>query len=110
MSISILIEDTVKFPVKGTERNAQGVEVPFTFTLVCDRLDADAVQAIVENDQRKLADFFADITQDWDGVKDADGKKLPYTADHLAALFKKPGLAALTFRTYLTEIGAKAKN
>lgn len=110
MSISILIEDTVKFPVKGTERNAQGVEVPFTFSLTCERLDADAVQAVVQDDQRKLSDFFADITSDWDGVKDADGKKLPYTTAHLAALFKKPGLAALAFRTYLTEIGAKAKN
>ncbi len=110
MSISIVIENTVKFPVKGTERNAQGVEVPFAFTLVCDRLDAEAIDAIVQADQRKLSDFFADITQDWDGVKDADGKKLPYSDETLAALFKKPGLAALTFRTYLTEIGAKAKN
>jgi hypothetical protein len=110
MSISIVVENTVKFPIKGNERNAQGVDVPFAFTLVCDRLDSDAVAAIVQDDQRKLADFFVDITQDWEGVKDADGKSLPYSAATLAALCKKPGLAALMFRTYLTEIGAKAKN
>lgn len=110
MSISIVIEDTVKFPVKGTVRNAQGDEVPFSFTMVCDRLDADAVQTVVQDDQRKLADFFAEITQAWEGVKDAEGKQLPFTAANLAALFKKPGLAAHTFRTYLIEIGAKAKN
>lgn len=110
MSISILVEDKIKFPVKGVQRNAQGVDVEFKFTLTCTRLDADAVQAVVQDDQRKLSEFFTDLTTDWDDVKDADGKKLPYSPDHLAALFKKPGLAALTFRTYLTEIGAKAKN
>lgn len=110
MSISIVVQDTVKFPVKGTERSAAGIEVPFNFSLVCDRLDADAVAAIVQDDQRKISEFFTDITQDWDGVKDEDGKKLPYSPETLLLLFKKPGLAGLVFRTYLSEIGAKEKN
>jgi hypothetical protein len=43
-------------------------------------------------------------------VRGADDKPLPYNLENLRALFRLPGLAALTFRTYLIEVGAKEKN
>ena len=50
------------------------------------------------------------IVMGWTGVKDADDKPLDYSEDNFRALCKIPGVAALAFRTYLAESGAKEKN
>jgi hypothetical protein len=111
MAIRIVISNTVKFPVTGTIKNEAGADESFTFHLTCKRLDAEAIKARVETSgDLQIADFFDEVLQDWQGVKDADGKDLPYTGEHLRALFRIPGLAGLAFTTYLREIGAKAKN
>ena len=111
MSIKIVVSDTVKFAVKGSIRNAAGVDEPFGFNLVAKRLDAEEIRARLQGqDDQPLAEFFSELVEDWSGVRGADDKPLPYNLDNLRALFKLPGLAALTFRTYLTEVGAKEKN
>lgn len=111
MSIKIIVADKLKFNVKGTIKNGAGVDEPFTFSLTCDRLDADAIQAALSaGDDAPIADFFVPITTDWHGVKDADDKPLPYSPEALHQLFKIPGVARIAFRTYLSEVGAKEKN
>jgi hypothetical protein len=111
MAIKIVVSDTVKFQVKGTIKNEAGIDEAFGFSLVCRRLDAEQIQSKLKaQEDASLADFFADIVEDWTGVRDAADKPLAYSVDNLRALFKLPGLAALTFRTYLTEVGAKEKN
>ena len=59
--------------------------------------------------QRKPS-ILADVVEDWSGVRDADDKPLPYSEDALRALCRIPGVAAVAFRTYLAEVGAKEKN
>lgn len=111
MAIKIVISDTIKFNVKGTIKNASGVDDAFTFGLTCKRLDAEQIQARLQTDtESSLVDFFADLVDDWHGVRGEDDKALPYSPDALRQLFKIPGIAGLTFRTYLAEVGAKEKN
>jgi hypothetical protein len=111
MTIKIVISDRVKFQVKGTVKNAEGVDEQFGFSLIAKRLDAEQIQnKLKSQEDQPLADFFLDIVEDWAGVRAADDKPLAYNAENLRALFKIPGLAALTFRVYLSEVGAKEKN
>ncbi len=111
MALKIVISDTVGIKVKGTINDAAGVPQPFDFGLTCTRLDADQIQAKLKNESdASTADFLGDVITGWSGVRDADDKPLPYSEDALAQLCKIPGVAALAFRTYLAEVGAKEKN
>ena len=51
-----------------------------------------------------------DVIKDWRGVKAKDSTVLPYSADAYRQLCKIPGIAAMAYRTYLGEVGAKEKN
>lgn len=109
MSISIKVDDTLRFQVKGTNKDAKGIDQPFSFWLTADRSDQDELSALVKSDD-KMIDVLVDKVTDWTDVKD-DGKQVPYSADNLRALCKAyPGLTHITFTTYLAEVGAKAKN
>lgn len=112
MAIKIVVSDTVGIKVKGAINDAAGVPQPFDFGLTCTRLDADQIQAKLApgGDDRSIADFMVDLVSGWSGVRDADNKEIPYTEDALRQLFKIPGVAGLTLRTYITEVGAKEKN
>lgn len=109
MSISLVIDNVVKFQVKGSFADRTGKDQPFSFYLTCERVDTDEVDDAVKNGAKYL-DFFLERTTDWSGVLDADKKPVPFSADALTSLFKLPGVPMLTWRRYLEEIGAKAKN
>lgn len=111
MSISIVVDNKVKFKVKGTIKNGEGVDKPFDFDLVCKRLDADEIQAKRSEDGGFVfVDFMSDLIEGWSGVKDGAGAPVPFSADAWAGLAKIPGVAALAFHAYLRENGAKEKN
>lgn len=111
MSISIVIDDKVKFRVKGCIRNGGGADQPFDFGLLCKRLSTDEI------DQQKTpegafvyADFMASVIEDWYDVKGADKQALPYSPEAWQGLCKMPGVAALAWGSYMRENGAKEKN
>ena len=111
MAIKITVSDQVGFKVKGTINDAAGVAQPFDFGLTCIRLDADQIQAKLKSDsEASITDFMADVVSAWSGVKDGDDKQLPYSEEALRQLFKIAGVAGVSFRTYLLEVGAKEKN
>ncbi len=111
MAIKIIVSDTVGFKVKGTINDAAGVAQPFDFNLTCTRLDADQIQAKLKSDsESSITDFMADVVMGWSGVKGEDDKPIPYSEESLRQLFKIAGVAAVSFRTYMTEVGAKEKN
>lgn len=111
MSIKIVISDTVGFKVKGTINDAAGVPQAFDFGLTCMRLDADQIQDKLKNDtDASITDFLCDVVSGWSGVKDADDKLVPYSEASLRQLCKIAGVAGVTFRSYLSEVGAKEKN
>lgn len=109
MSIKLKLAALVKFAVKGTYNDENGAAQSFSFSLVCDRLTGDELIKSFA-DGVKLSEAFARITKDWSDVHDEKGAPIPYTAQGLEQLFSIPGLPHLTYMTYLSESGAKAKN
>ena len=111
MAIKISVSDTVAFNVKGTINDASGIAQPFSFKLICTRLDQEQITAKLQSDtESKIVDFLCDVVEDWSGVRDDDDKPLPYSDDALRRLCKISGVGAVAFQTYLAEVGAKAKN
>lgn len=111
MAIKLTVSNKVAFKVKGTINNAAGTAEPFDFGLTCERMDQDQYAAALRDlDGRPIADFLASVTQDWTGVKDDEGKPVPYSEDALRQLCKIPGIAGVMFGAYVAEVGAKAKN
>ena len=111
MAIKIVVSDLVGFKVVGTINDEAGVSQPFDFKLTCVRLDADQITAKLkaENDA-SFTDFMVDVVRGWNGPRDENDKALEFTEAAYRQLCKIPGVAALAFRTYLKEVGAKEKN
>lgn len=110
MAIKIVISNTVKFKVKGSINEA-GIDQPFNFGLTCSRLDSEQIQSKLRSDSdASLTDFLLEVIEDWEGVRGDDDKPLTFTDANLRALCRIPGIAALMFRTYIAEVGAKEKN
>lgn len=108
MSIKITVSDTVRFKVAGTIADASGPQ-PFDFSLVARRLDAEQLRVRLDDSDTSIVDFLAEVVTGWQGVK-GDAGELPYSPDALRQLLQIPGLAALSMRSYLADVGAKAKN
>lgn len=110
MSICITaIDEKVKFTVKGSFADRTGKDQPYSFTLVCDRVDPEEIDSVLQ-EGGKFIDFFSQHTHEWAGVLDADRKPVEYSEQELAKLFKLPGLPLATWRRYMEEIAFKAKN
>ena len=111
MGIRIVIEDRVRFKVKGVIRDGNGIDQPFDFSLTCLRLDTEQIKARTSSDNDvSIVDFLADVVEDWSGVRGEDDKPTAYSEEALRTLCKIPGVAAVAFRTYLAECGAREKN
>ncbi|MFZ2309598.1 MAG: hypothetical protein WAW73_19620 [Rhodoferax sp.] len=111
MAIKIVVSDTVGIKVKGSINDAAGVPQAFDFGLTCKRLDVDQIQAKIKAESdASYTDFMVDVVTGWSAVRDADDKPEPYSEESFRQLCKIPGVAALSFRTYLNEVGAKEKN
>lgn len=111
MAIKITVSNLVKFKVRGTIKDEQGIDQPFDFSLVCERRKTDQLKDLLENSSNQtVLEFMTSVINDWDGVRDAEGKPIPYSEDNLRALFQIPGVGALAFRTYFDETSARAKN
>lgn len=109
MSICLVIDDVVKFNVKGTFTDRNGKDQAFSFTLECDRVDTDTIEDHLAQGG-KFLDFFTQHTRTWSGVLSADKSVVPFSADAIKQLFALPGVPLLTWRRYLEEIAAKSKN
>lgn len=112
MAIKIVVSNTVKFKVRGTLKDEAGVDQPFDFSLTCLRLTQEQIDArLRDNAEAPIVDFLADVVEDWSGVRDEDDKAVPYDEAALRTLCKNvAGVSRLAFHTYLSEVGAKAKN
>lgn len=110
MTIRIAVSNKVKFPVKGTFKDENGIDQPFDFTLTCKRFSTSE-----EFDQfiagKKTTAVLCELTEDWSGVKAPEGgPDLPYSVEMLQQLLALPGMHHLVYMTYLAEAGARAKN
>lgn len=112
MTIRILIADRLKVQVDGTIKDADGADEPFSFTLDCKRLDADALRAILapEAAQQSLTVLLGGLVSGWSGVSDDDGRPVPFGAEAFQSLLKIPGLASLIWAAYINQVMVKEKN
>ncbi len=110
MSINIVIEDKVTFKVTGSINTAAGIAKPFDFKLTCLRLDTEEIEQRIKDTDTSVIDFMVDVVEDWHGVRGPSDSPVPYTETAYRQLCKIPGVARVAYITYLTEVGAKAKN
>lgn len=111
MVFKIIVSDKVGFKVQGAVNDAAGVAQSFDFKLTCKRLDADQIQQKLKSDSdASITEFLVDVIENWSGPQDGEGTPLPYTEDNLRAMCRIPGVAPITFRAYMENVGAKEKN
>ena len=110
MAIDIQIDDAVRFPVKGKIFDAEGREREFHFEMDMERMDQDQFDKELANDRITVRSLVERLAKGWDGVKDKDGKDVPFGNAALKQLLRIPGLCNLIWVAYCEYAGARAKN
>ncbi len=109
MVFRLIVSDTVAVAIKGSIPNAAGLAQPFNYSLVCERLTADALRDVLLDNEIKVTEFMTGLVRDWSGIQGADGQPLDFSPDGLAMLFNIVGMAGVAFQAYLEACGAKGK-
>lgn len=93
---------TVEFPVDGGHFETETFDAIFRrvgraeFTKLADQGDVELVERVLEG---------------WEGIKDEEGKDIPYTKASLKDMLDDPYFARAIIKSYLESLeGAKAKN
>lgn len=113
MPIKIAISDKVGFEVKGKYHDEAGKPHSFAFFIVARRLDSDALNNALSDNDALVKEFVKEVACDWKGVADEDGNDIEFSAEALDRLLKTPGIPNLIFNTYLLNVAAtdaKQKN
>ena len=109
----IVVGNTVAVSVKGALTNEAGKDVPFKFTLVCKRLEADELKDALAGGETQVNEFVTSVATGWREqrlVLEADDTPAEFCPDALEALLNINGMGMLCFTAYMKEAGAKAKN
>lgn len=110
MALKLVVRNKLRVPVKGTIADENGKPVPFSFVLLCTRLNQTEVDETLKNKDESVVDFFQRVTNGWEDVLDANSQPMAFDADNLAAVLEQAGLPGVCFQAYLKEVGAAAKN
>lgn len=108
-AVAPIVRVLVKFLVSDGAK-----QLPFSFTLLCKRLEQSEVTDRVNTDAQTVREFMTDITIGWEGqtlvLEEATGQPAAFSPDALAALYEFPGAAFQAYQAYLKNFGAKEKN
>lgn len=110
MTISIKIDDTVRFPVKGKLFDKEGREREFLFELDLYRMDQDEFDRALADSGISTRALVERHARGWHGVQDAEGKDVPFGAEAFSRLLRIPGLSNLIWVAYCSHAGAREKN
>jgi hypothetical protein len=113
MAFKLAIDDKVGVRVEGKSRDKEGVEKPFSFILVCDRLTAEEMAKTVADKDETIFAFFEKVGHDWRKqtlVVDDDGKAAEFSVEALRVLMSMSGMAQLCWHSYIQQVAATAKN
>lgn len=108
----LAVEDTVEVPVKFTMK-VKGVAKLFAFTFTATRLDQDEITSRLEEKEKKIKDFMADLVTGWTGqrlVLTASDEPADFSPESLDFMLNAPGVAVVFFNAYLKNCGATEKN
>ena len=109
----IVVGNTVAVPVVGSHTDEKGKPVPFKFTLICKRLNAEELKVALDGGEAKVDEFVTDVVTGWRDqrlVLESDDSPAEFCDDALAALLNISGMGMLCFTSYMKEANAKAKN
>lgn len=109
---TLAIQNTAEVAVKFTLKDGSALKT-FAFTFSADRLEQDEISARLEDKEKKVKDFMAEVITGWSGqrlVLGSDGQPAEFKPESLAALLNVAGVAAVLFNAYLKDCGAKEKN
>lgn len=113
MSFKFAVAPVVRVPVKFQAADGQKT-VPFSFVLICKRLQQTEVSDRVNTDAQTVREFMADVVTGWEGqtlvLEEATGQPAAFSAEALVAMFEFPGVAFTAYQSYLKHFGAKEKN
>lgn len=108
LSIDDVADVTFKFTVKN-----KGVDKTHKVTLQCKRLDQEAIDALLEENERKFKGFMTAVTTGWAGqtlVLGPNGEPADFSAEALDLMLGVVGIAAIAFGAYLKAVQGKEKN
>lgn len=108
MALKLTKYKNARVRVAGAITDEDGKPVLFNFVLKCRRLSQPEVDAL-RTAQQSVSAFLSEIAHDWEGVLDAEGAPVPYSAESIAGLLEQPGMSEVCFTSYITEISAVAK-
>lgn len=109
---TLAIENTTEVSVKFTLKEGK-VNKLFAFTFTATRLDQDEIQERLEDKERKVKAFMAEIITDWQGqrlVLDDAGQPADFSPEALEMLLNVMGVAVICFNAYFKDCGAREKN
>jgi hypothetical protein len=61
----IVVGNTVAVPVVGSHTDEKGKPVPFKFTLICKRLNAEELKVALDGGEAKVDEFVTDVVTGW---------------------------------------------
>ncbi len=112
MAYKLVVEDTVKVPVKFTLNNA-GKVASFSFSLTCDRLTQEEIRERTKDGDGLVSDFLRGVIKGWSGqtlVVDEDDKPAEFNTEALDVMLSTTGVPIILYHAYFKECGAKEKN
>lgn len=109
MAFKLVKRNKLAVMVKGTLPDENGKLEHFDFKLHCARLSQDEIDDVRQENGGVKA-FVRRVTEGWDGVLDAGGQPVQFSADGLEELIAFAGMPLLVLRCYMEQVGAAAKN
>lgn len=108
----LAVGDIVEVPVKFTMKKGS-VHKLFSFTVLAERLDQDAIDERMAETGKKATDFMRDLMRGWRGqalVLRSDNTPADYSDKARDAMLNAAGVGVVIFNSYLKECGATVKN
>lgn len=108
LSISNTSEISVKFTLKEGSVNKL-----FAFSFTAERLDQDEINERLEDKNKKVKDFMAEVIKGWSGqrlVLEDNGEPAEFSQEALAMMLNVMGVGGILFNAYLKDCSAKEKN
>jgi hypothetical protein len=112
MAYRLVIADIVEVPIDFTLKSERE-PVSFSFSLTCDRLQADEIRGRTAGKGKTLNDFLASVIKGWSGQKlvvDEAGVPASFNPESLAVMLNTSGVALVIYSAYLMACSAKGKN
>lgn len=111
VAFNIEVSNKCRVKIVGKINTEAAEPVGFDFSLLMTRKDIDEFRA--DQASGALTDlrvWLTDLVLGWDGVKDAQGEPVAFSADALARVLRLPGMPMLIYRSYADQAGAMEKN